>query len=643
MLTLGYGNLPDLARGTRRLAIGCAASAAMSGPTLAQAPVDVEFLSATPVIDGQLDTDLDLPPQAFNHRFTFGNPEVDPVEVVYRLGYTATHLYLHIQTSAELVTEHRRGWLWGDGYKLNLTQPTGSGRSEHYYELGFSPNSLPAYRRLNQLIIGQNFEPLWRDFSEQTRSAAAQSPQGTGFEALIAWSDVAPYHPWLSEQLGVNLYFAKAFFGEDGDQFPNGYAIVRDEAIWDESLSDRAWAPLAFAAPEPSTEPQFTFRPSTGRILQGQSLSLEVAYAGPEVTLGFTVRAQGQDRGGVTVEHGVPSSAAMTSFTVEIDTSSLPPGPYLVERVGESPARAFTILPDIDLEALSAPLLAALDTERAGAAASLLFPLQAYGKALNDRPPYQTARDMFEDWAELEPALTAFIEGGDPFIGQTGPYRRAFRSAIDGSLQPYSIKLPENYDPALAYPMIVFLHGSAQTDEGLLNLPRSNGAFIEIAPLGRDMYEAYANAESQIDIQEAIADARRWFNVDPDRILIGGFSMGGYGALRTFYETPDLYAGVAVFAGHPNLANEWLGGGHPDFLDPSTQAALIDTPVFIYHGEADEALNPDLMRQFAESLSARGGDVTTRFVPGRGHQYQDEDTHAAFEAWLDRVAGGTSE
>jgi predicted esterase len=631
----------NLLRRSRMLAVGWAACAATSAPALAQAPVDVEFLSATPVIDGRLDAGLDLPPQTFSHRFTFGNPEVEPVAVVYRLGYTATHLYLHIQTSAELVTEHRRGWLWGDGYKLNLTQPSSSGRSEHYYELGFSPNSLPAYRRLNQLIIGQNFEPLWRDFSEHTRSAASESPEGTGFEALIAWSDVAPYHPWLSEQLGVNLYFAKAFFGVDGDQFPNGYAIVEDEAIWDESLSDRAWAPLAFASPEPSTEPQIAFRPSTGRIVQGQRLSLEVAYAGPEDTLAFTVREQGEDRGGITVEQRVPASMGITSLTVEFDTSSLRPGRYLIERAGGSQARAVTILPDIDMEALSAPLLAALDSDRAGAAASLLFPLQTYGAALADRPSYQTAGDLFEAWSQLEPALTVFIEGGDPFLGRAGPCRRAFRSEIDGSLQPYSIKLPDDYDPSRAYPMIVFLHGSAQSDEGLLNLPRSNGAFIEIAPFGRDMYGAYASEESQIDIQEAIADASRWYNIDPDRIVIGGFSMGGYGALRTFYETPDLYAGVAVFAGHPNLANEWLGGGHPDFLDPSTQAVLIDTPVFIYHGQADEALDPDLMKRLADSLAGQGAAVTTRFVPGRGHQYQDEETHAAFEVWLGRIVGGT--
>lgn len=94
------------------------------------------------------------------------------------------------------------------------------------------------------------------------------------------------------------------------------------------------------------------------------------------------------------------------------------------------------------------------------------------------------------------------------------------------------------------------------------------------------------------------------------------------------------------FAGHPNLASEWLGEPHPNFLDPKNLKIFDGVPVFIYHGLADEALDVKLMQELSEKLVAAGAKVTTSFVPDRGHVYQDDQTHAKYVSWLAELKKG---
>ncbi len=136
---------------------------------------------------------------------------------------------------------------------------------------------------------------------------------------------------------------------------------------------------------------------------------------------------------------------------------------------------------------------------------------------------------------------------------------------------------------------------------------------------------------------EAIDDVKKYFNVNENKIIIGGFSMGGYGALRTFYEHPKLYKGVAVFAGHPNLANEWLDGVHPNFLEDKYLKEFRNIAVFIYHGNKDAALDVNLIEEMSRKLIQNGAKVTTSIVEDKGHEYQDEKTNKLYFDWLDNI------
>jgi predicted esterase len=297
------------------------------------------------------------------------------------------------------------------------------------------------------------------------------------------------------------------------------------------------------------------------------------------------------------------------------------------------------ILPKIDFQKITQKIQENKGQIKSGTANTLQFELNQISNKLTDLKIYETGEDILMDWKLFREKYELFNSGVDPYKNLTEPYRRAFKSKYDGTYQPYSIKLPVNYDPGKKYPLLVFLHGSGsdEQEQRLLNRSRSGGNFIEIAPLARDIYRAYAEDYSQKDIIEAIDDVAKYFAVDTDNIIIGGFSMGGYGALRTFYEHPNRYKGIAVHAGHPDLANEWLDGEHPNFLDDNYLTSFSNVPVFIYHGRKDAAINVDLIEKMSEKLTEAGTRVTKRIVEDKGHEYPDEKTNELYFDWLNQT------
>ena len=108
---------------------------------------------------------------------------------------------------------------------------------------------------------------------------------------------------------------------------------------------------------------------------------------------------------------------------------------------------------------------------------------------------------------------------------------------MDGSVQPYAVIIPARYDPARPSRLDVVLHGSSKP-VGMSEL-RFVGRFdvgdgpaagapdrdyIELHPLGR-VENGYRWA-GEADVLEAIEAACRNYNVDRDRIVLRGMSMG---------------------------------------------------------------------------------------------------------------------
>ena len=596
--------------------------------------VVVPYIDFQPVVDGQLDAALNtLPVYQFNHFYRFDNPLTEKVPVNYRLAYNATHLYLYIEAEADQINYKQRGYLFGDGFKLLLAQPQSSGLSNEYYDLFFSPSLDPDYFE-RQRIATYNFKMVSRPFSQDSQSQEKALQGKSGFEARIAWSDVDPIHPWFSDAIGYNLYFAKFI----RDQITNGYAVVHDEGIWDEEVPKRNYAPLKFQPPLKNT-PVLMAQLARKNLKPGDSLPVDVVRMGNMQEKGTVFIEVKNNQGETVLSKPLPlDNTGLDKKTIQLPFKA-GVGQYQVAlKHQHRPAQLLdlTVLPRIDFKRIRAQI-EAQDAVSSGVRNTVLFKLEQIEDSLNNLHAYESGAEILHMWQETEHEIKQFNAGQDPYAELRMPYRRAFVSKYDQTLQPYTLRLPKQYDPNQKYPLLVFLHGSGQDEQRLLDKPRSNGQFIELAPYGRDKFRAYSAPVSQRDIVDAIDDVKAHFSVDAEHVIIGGFSMGGYGALRAYYEHPDLYQGVAVFAGHPDLANAWLDGDFPNFLEPKYLQPFKETPVFVYHGTQDAAIHVSLIEKMMVQMRAAGVEVTSRIVEGRGHVYQDADTHQMYINWLAEI------
>lgn len=600
----------------------------------------IQLIHTSPVVDGVLDEGLHyLDKRVFKHFWHFDNPTTDTVKMSYRLGYTPSHFYVYIEAEADSITYRDRGFINGDGFKLLFAIPqTDSGTSE-YCELVFSPSKDKKYWARKRIWDYNRKQDHGRKLSNETLfEEKVLNGRRCGFEALIAWKDIDPYHPWFLKEMGYNLYFAKAV----GNETANGYAEVADEGIWDEEVPLRRYALMKFEESLLLTEPVILARPQRKNLKMGQPIILQTLAIAKE---------PGKNKLHVVIRKDDSSILSETDITIHTDkklrqdsfalpTKQLLPNRYRLEISSGSTAIGsydMSVLPDIKLESLLQEINTNKNRLPIGTVNTLVFKLYQFQQELVALKEYEPGEGVLSRWRSFQQEYDIFLKGIDPYKNITVPYRRAFKSKYDGTYQPYSIKLPKNYDPEKKYPLLVFLHGSGQDEQNLLKEARSDGSFIELAPFARDMYRCYSSDSSQNDIIEAIEDVCKHFSADKMKIVVGGFSMGGYGALRTYFEHPDLYKGVAVFAGHPHLAGDWLGEEHPDFLKDKYLSVFSGVPVFVYHGRKDGALPIQHTEAFLAKLKEKGGIVTARLIDTKAHEYPDEETNNLYFQWLNKI------
>src|SRR5579884_1552092 len=125
--------------------------------------------------------------------------------------------------------------------------------------------------------------------------------------------------------------------------------------------------------------------------------------------------------------------------------------------------------------------------------------------------------------------------GKAPWTQATGLVVRGYVSRIDGSVQPYGLVVPASYRPGSAYPhrLDIWFHGRGETLSELNFInerQHSPGEFTPRATFVLHPYGRFCNANrfaGEVDTFEALADVRKHYPIDENRISVRGFSMGG--------------------------------------------------------------------------------------------------------------------
>jgi predicted peptidase len=178
----------------------------------------------------------------------------------------------------------------------------------------------------------------------------------------------------------------------------------------------------------------------------------------------------------------------------------------------------------------------------------------------------------------------------------------------DGTTLRYGLSAPVAADGGEARPLVLVLHpggrweyyGSSFMQSIVEPALRSWGA-VMVAPDVPD--RSWATARSERAVVELLEDVMARHPIDPARILVTGYSMGGGGTWYLAARRPDLFTGAIVMAGSPRGAD----------LD------AVRIPVYLIHSPDDEVVPFAGAEEAYRTLSARGHPVELRVLPGYGH------------------------
>ncbi len=184
-------------------------------------------------------------------------------------------------------------------------------------------------------------------------------------------------------------------------------------------------------------------------------------------------------------------------------------------------------------------------------------------------------------------------KGQSPWVMEPGRKVLGYYSDLDGSVQPMGVTIPDGYDATKPDRLYVWLHGrtnglsEASFINGFRNAPQfPNTAYTaDAGQLTLDCYGRGNNANHQageVDIFEGIAAMQRRFKVDPNRVLLRGFSLGGAAGWHIALQHPDQWAAAEIGAGTYPGRLVYAATPFPPYQDG---------PLHIYENIIDWALN----------------------------------------------------
>lgn len=602
-------------------------------------PIKVKYLNFVPVIDGKADALLHSIPEYKFSKIEATSKNLTVPDAGYKIAYNSEFLYLLIRVNTDSVIFRDRAYQNGDGFHMVIAMPKANNEdTDEFYVLRFSPASIKNKFAGLKGVWYYNIDLTGRRLSRYAEFEVSSKEGETCYELLLPWNEIAPYHPFMKEGMGFNLCCVKAAGKSDKIFY---YALYDKKIQWEQNK--RKYFNISFEKPLSEKNILAQFFPDKKSIYEGSEFQGELnVYSPKDTTLDFTAAVVSSDNSVFSsVTNSIKLTQGFSSHRIAIPSSEVIDGSYSIRwRFADEILRYIpvTVLPAFQQDRLFKMLGGSSSSFSDGTRNTMIWRVKEINESLKKLKSYESSGSLRNKIVKLERDVNRINAGDDFYKKNKGIFRRAYLAKLDTTYQPYSIKLPNDFDPAKKYPLLVVLHGSGQDDQGMLNGEDfGNSKFILAAPNGRGTSNCYSTPGSQDDIKECIEDVIANYNIDETRIVLAGFSMGGYGVFRTFYQTPGRFAGIAIFSGHPNLANKWMTGSHPDFTDINTLNIFKSIPVFIYHDKIDLNCPYEVMERTVNLLKQQGTNLEFVASSGMGHNILNETNKESYYNWLDSV------
>lgn len=231
---------------------------------------------------------------------------------------------------------------------------------------------------------------------------------------------------------------------------------------------------------------------------------------------------------------------------------------------------------------------------------------------------------------------------------------------FENTTLPYRLFIPENYDPAQSYPLMLSLHGEGERGTDNVNQIKMHSlATVWVKEANQSQQPCFVLApqcsENQqwvdtelqagtydidsvpvsnelLTVINLLDNILEEFNIDRNRQYVAGLSMGGYSVWDIITRYPDRFAAAIPMS----------GAG-----DPSKTDLFGNTPIWCFHNSQDDIVPVEGSIEMVEAMENAGiGVVRTTTVPPifldnyikNGAQYlyteSEDGNHGPWDAWF---------
>jgi predicted esterase len=218
--------------------------------------------------------------------------------------------------------------------------------------------------------------------------------------------------------------------------------------------------------------------------------------------------------------------------------------------------------------------------------------------------------------------LKAFVEVRSAIAGNRWRREGEIRRVMDAT--PPQVFPPPDHKPQRPTPLVVVLHGYGGSAEGYPSQWRGAatkaGAILAVPQGVRRVGNGYywGNVDEANTILALTIDfVRQSYAVDDEKIVLTGFSQGGFMAMALGVRNRDLLVGVIPMA-----------GGYIPEIDAPPPVASGDPRYYFMVGERDRSV-PEV-KAAAKDFKKAGYEVKLRVYPEAGHTFPRQYD---FELW----------
>jgi predicted peptidase len=205
----------------------------------------------------------------------------------------------------------------------------------------------------------------------------------------------------------------------------------------------------------------------------------------------------------------------------------------------------------------------------------------------------------------LAVVLTACSTVSTPSAGSAGSGEDSLVIASLRTAAPrtwhYLVQLPAGYEKDESeWPLVVFLHGAGGCGSDL-NEVKKHGPpmlvargkafpFVLVSPQCPEGLSWYAP-----EVDMFVEKLMQRYRINPKRVYLTGFSLGGFGTWNAATFNPTRYAAIIPICGGGAFRPEVVG------------QRLKNMPVWAFHGAKDDAVPPERSEERVNAINAAGG------------------------------------